>query len=158
MKCQSYQNPNLYDAFARRGHHEKRKISPTQKSQKVFLEARASLLCNDPNCNFIAHSCFRVESRMNRLPLLKGLSCFELSHDKNCKDAFFEIERKHTRSLRKCPTHEEISNLQCDLKQIEDFPMPVSRRGRIGSEQDIANTTLPSVHKAPLDKIDVSTA
>ena len=134
------------------------KYHPRKRARKSSWRLEHLSICNDPNCNFIAHSCFRVESRMNRLPLLKGLSCFELSHDKNCKDAFFEIERKHTRSLRKCPTHEEIANFQCDLKQIEDFPMPVSRRGRIGSEQDSANTTLPSVHKAPLDKIDVSTA
>ena len=45
-----------------------------------------------------------------------------------------------------------------DLKQIEDVHMPVSRRGRPRSEQDRANSTLPGVHDAPLDRIDVNSA
>ena len=73
------------------------------------------------------------------------------------KEVFVEIERKgqkHARSLRKHPTHEEIANTCSDLKQIEDIPMKVSRRGRPRSQQDSANSTLPGAHEVPLDRID----
>ena len=53
--------------------------------------------------------------------------------------------------------HEEIAILWNDLKQIEDTPTPVSRRGRPQSGQDIANSTLLDLHETPLDKINFST-
>ena len=74
---------------------------------------------------------------------------------------FVDIERKdqkYTRSLRNHPMHEEIANLCSDLKQIEDVPMLVVRRGRPRSEQDSANAALPDVRETPLDRIDVNTA
>ena len=38
------------------------------------------------------------------------------------------------------------------------MPTTVARRGRLRSEQDSANATLPDVHKTLLDRIDVNTA
>ena len=74
---------------------------------------------------------------------------------------FIEIKRKgqkHTRYLRKHSMHEEIVNLCSDLKEIEDVPISVARRGRPRSEQDSANATLPDVCETPIDRIDVNTA
>ena len=98
---------------------------------------------------------------MNRLSIFKGLSCFEIAHHECCKDVFVDIEikgQKHTRSLRKHPTHEEISNLHSELKQKEDVPVSVTRRDRPQSEQDSVNTTSPDACEAPLDVIDVNAA
>ena len=82
---------------------------PRKKSRKYSRRLGYLSICNDPNCNIVAHSCCPVESRMNRFPLFKGLSCFEIADHEHCKDVFIEIERKGqkcTRSLRKHPTHE----------------------------------------------------
>ena len=48
-------------------------------------------ICNDPNCDIIAHSCCPTEIRMNRLRLFKGFSSFEISHHEHCKHVFVEI-------------------------------------------------------------------
>ena len=98
---------------------------------------------------------------MDRLSIFKCLPCFEIAHHEYCKDVFVEIEikgQKCTRSLRKHPTHEEISNLHSELKQKEDVPVSVTRRGRPQSEQDSANATSPDACEAPLDIIDVNAA
>ena len=87
-----------------------------KKARKCSRRLGHLSVCNDPNFDIFAHSCCPVEIRMNSLPLLKGLSCFKIVHDEYCKDAFVDVERKHTRSLRKYPTHEEIANLHSNLK------------------------------------------
>ena len=134
---------------------------PRKKSRKRSRRLGHLSICADPNCNIIAHSCCPAESRMNRLPLFKGLSYFGIACHEHCKDMFIEIKRKgqkHTRYLRKHSMHEEIVNLCSDLKEIEDVPISVARRGRPRSEQDSANATLPDVCETPIDRIDVNTA
>ena len=74
---------------------------------------------------------------------------------------FVKIERKgqkHARSLRKYPANKEIASICSDLKQAEDVPITVARKGRPRSERDSANAALPEVCEAPLDRIDVNTA
>ena len=87
---------------------------PRKKARKNSRWMGHVSICNDINCDVIAHLCCPVESVMNRLPLFKGLPCFIIAHYEHCKDTFVEIERKvqkKTRHLRKNPTHEEIANL-----------------------------------------------
>ena len=148
--------------FSRGGYHERSAIDyPRKKARKNSWRIGHLSICADPNCNIVSRSCCLEEIRMNHLPLFKGLSYFEISHHEYCKDVFVEIERKgqkHTRSLRKHPTHKETASLCNDLKQAEDVPMPVARRGRPRSKQDIENDTFPDVHETPLDRIYVNTS
>ena len=133
---------------------------PRKKARKYSRRLTHLSICADPNCNIVCHSCCPTESRMNRLSIFKGLSCFEIAHHEYCKDVFVEIERKgkkYTRARRKHPIHEEIANLYSDLKQREDQPIRVVRRGRPRSEQDSANATLRDVDETPVDRIRVST-
>ena len=134
---------------------------PCKKARKYSRRLGLLSICTDPNCNVIAHSWCPAESMMHLLPLFKGLSCFEIAHHEHCEDVFVEIEwkgQKCTGSLRKNPKYEKITNLCSDLKQTEDVPMLVVRRGRPRSEQESANDSLSDVHETPLDRIDVNTA
>ena len=105
---------------------------PRKKARKYPWRLTNLSICADPNCNIISHSCCPTESRMNRISLFKGFSCFEIAHHEYCKDVFVDIERKgkkYTRARRKHPIHEEIANLYSDLKQREDEPISVTLKG-----------------------------
>ena len=67
---------------------------PHKKARKCSRRLGHLSVSSYPNCNIIVHSFCPAESRTNRLPLFKGLSCFEIAHHEHCKDVFVDFERK----------------------------------------------------------------
>ena len=90
------------------------KSGSSSRARQFSRRKKHLAMCSDPSCNIICHSCCPEESRLSKIPMFAGMSCFEIAHHKHCNGLFIEVERNggsYTRSVNNHPVPKMVKQV-----------------------------------------------